>query len=350
MKTKTLFFTTILALATTFGFATVLTVSNHALGGSQYNDLQSAYDAAEDGDTLIMEGTNVNYIWNRTVDWDKSLTVIGAGFNANKPLFRKTFIESSHTSYRIQIGSNGSGSSFYGIVYKTGIGQAGATNDLTFEDCEFQEYFNTGNEITTNLIFRNCIFNDNNGYNMILGNGAAIAVLVSNCVFDGYIHGNNSLENILVVDHCLFLRSGSTGAFYDVKNASISNSIFMNTIPDGTSSCQYMNNICRVEGTFPPEGNSGSNNISNTDPMLVDYTFDQYYNNSHDYALQPGSPCIGTGVGGVDIGVHGGTSMFSEYGEPLIAPVVRYIQINNTTVLPNGTLEVNVSASKPEVD
>lgn len=41
-------------------FATVHTVSNDAAGGAQYSSLQAAYNAATNGDTLLLEGTNID--------------------------------------------------------------------------------------------------------------------------------------------------------------------------------------------------------------------------------------------------------------------------------------------------
>jgi hypothetical protein len=63
--------------------------------------------------------------------------------------------------------------------------------------------------------------------------------------------------------------------------------------------------------------------------------------------VQAGSVAIGNGSDLTDIGVHGGTSNFNESGEVLIAPIMRLLVINNTNVQPNGTLNVQVNATKP---
>jgi hypothetical protein len=178
-----------------------------------------------------------------------------------------------------------------------------------------------------------------------LGNTAVTSVAIFNCVFDGRIVGSNNSLNVLMVDHNLFL--SNSNAFENVNTATISNSIFMNVYPTSTTNCTYMNNICRVAGTLPPAGNSGSSNIENSDPLLVSYTINSFYNPVHDYDIQAGSPCALAGADGTDIGVHGGTSKFSEYGEPLIAPVMRSVVITTPVVAPNGTLNVDVTASKP---
>ena len=45
---------------------------------------------------------------------------------------------------------------------------------------------------------------------------------------------------------------------------------------------------------------------------------------------------------GTDIGVHGGNSGFSRFGEVLHNPIVRSMNIQNTTVAPGGSLDVDV--------
>ena len=325
--------------------ATVLTVSNDPLGGAQYSDLQSAYSAASNGDTLILEGTNLVYRLSYTY-WDKSLIVIGEGFNTNKDNFKRTIIYWTDGYGNLRMGSSGSGSSFYGIVFTDQIAITGSMSNVTFEDCEFQLYINTENNTVTNFTFRNCIFGRDNTDDFLLASSASTTISFLNCVFDGKIEGYSNSLNTLLVDHCLFL-STSTGHFSGIVNASITNCVFMNYFPSGTSGCNYLNNICAVAGTFPPVGNTGSGNIDDTDPLLVSYTSGSLYDPSQDYHLQGGSPCISAGSDGTDIGIHGGTAKFSETGEALVAPVVRSFYINNVTVAPNGTLNVDVSASKP---
>lgn len=343
MKTKILILVSCFILTTSMTFAATLTVSNHPLGGSQYNDLYAAHNAAANGDTLIVEGTDIIYYLN--FNWNKSLTVIGSGFNTNKQRFKKTNFVTYYGS-EIKLASGSAGSSFYGILFTNRVEIIeNNANNLTFEDCEFKYSLITNNHICNNLVIRNCIFNADNTHNLVLPGTASSTVLVSNCVFDGFIGGHNNTTGAYIFENCLFL--STVRIFNGVQYASISNCIFMNYFPGGTTNCIYLNNICRVAGTFPPSGNTGSGNIENTDPALVTYTFNGLYSTTHDYHLQTGSPCTAAGVGGTDIGVHGGTAKFSEYGEPLIAPVVRSMQINNTTVTPNETMNVDISASKP---
>lgn len=351
MKTKALFFVTVFLALSLAGFATVYTVSNNSSGGSQYSSLLAAYNGAVNGDTLIMEGTNIAYSLPHYFHWNKSLTVIGAGFNTDKQLFKKTIItEGQDWWLYFELASGSAGSSFYGIAFSSPVDFVENASNITFENCEFQQSLRTNNVNCNNLIIRNCIFNPDNGENINLPSTASSNILLINCVFDGYIVGNNNTTSNLIIENCLFLSTYTGDLLPGINNASISNCIFMNKFPSGTTNCIYLNNICRVAGTLPPNGNTGSGNIENADPQLVSYAFDTFYDPTHDYDILAGSPCELTGSDGTDIGIHGGTSKFSEQGEPLIAPVVRSVEINNTVVAPNGTLSVDVSASKPAED
>ncbi|HJW30299.1 MAG TPA: hypothetical protein VJ508_13800, partial [Saprospiraceae bacterium] len=79
-----------LFLMSNASFATVRTVSNHPLGGSQFATLDAAYNAAVNGDTLLLEGTNL--IYTKASAWAKALVVIGQGINTSKTNFKKTII------------------------------------------------------------------------------------------------------------------------------------------------------------------------------------------------------------------------------------------------------------------
>src|SRR5688572_32818164 len=105
----------IIAINVTNG--TVLTVSNDQAGGGQFNSLHAAYSAATNGDTLHLEGTNVSYFLGCGTFWEKSLTVIGIGFNPQKQNPRLTLIRNTdcHSCLHLRPGANGS--KFYGIVF-----------------------------------------------------------------------------------------------------------------------------------------------------------------------------------------------------------------------------------------
>ncbi len=351
MKTKVTFIAAIILFASFTSMAAVFTVSNSPLGGAQYSSLDAAYNAANNGDTLILEGTNIEY-YLASASWNKQLTVIGGGLNTNKENFKKTYIRNNNGWGEFRLGT-ASGSSFHGISYTRPVGLSQPVSNISFENCEFIDSwygkgFITFNFAISGMAFRNCIFGQDNGTNLELGSSAVANMSFFSCIFDGQIFGYNNDMNILLFDHCLFL--GTNTPFDNLNTATISNSIFMNAYPTSITNGTFLNNICRVAGTLPPAGNPGSGNIENTDPLLVSYTLNSFYSTSHDYDIQAGSPCELAGSDGTDIGVHGGASNFSEQGEPLIAPVVRSVLITTPVVSANGTLSVDVSASKPAED
>ncbi len=133
----------LLAIATITSFATVRTVSNSPFGGAQYSTLLAAYNAANNGDTLHVEGTNVAYTLGQNGGWAKSLTVIGIGFNAVKQNPGKTFISLAHSvsqSGQFSMFAGGSGSSFYGINFTGIVSTVGGVSNVLFANCTFPSY------------------------------------------------------------------------------------------------------------------------------------------------------------------------------------------------------------------
>ena len=340
-------------------YAAVRTVSNHPAGGALYSNLEAAYNNSSNGDTLLIEGTDIPYFLPGcpAAPWVKSLTVIGIGFNPDKQIPKRAKIgtQGCASTFDFLITGSGSGSSFYGIEFTSGVGTSTTTalNNIVFEDCKFNVDFNFICTPTTNFAFRNCIFDGDNNANLLFGQcGTSATGIISNCVFDGYVSGNNSPLTAVVFEHCLFL-STTALPFTGVHYAIIKNNIFMNLFPDGTFYSTYENNLCRVAGTFPPSpanGNTASGNIEATDPLFVNTPAGSLYNTSHDYHLQAGSAAVGTGSDGTDLGVHGGFTGFSESGEVLINPIIRSMNILNTSVASNGTLNVQIHATKPDND
>ncbi len=337
--------------------AIVRTVSNNPAGGAQFATLQAAYTASANGDTLILEGTNLNYFINEY--WNKSLVVIGIGFNPQKQNALRSRISQAWPGGGVDmvgLQSSAGGSKFYGIEFTGTYGGVNiqlstATNNMLFENCKFNGFVTFAGLSANNWVFRNCIFDSNNALNVHLSVTTSFIfnILFTNCVFDGYVEGFNNPNVNFTFDHCLFLTTTTT-TFSNLQNATVRNSIFMNGFPCcGATNSTFLNNLSRIAGTFPPSGtgNTGSGNIAGVDPTFTTYTNGTLYTASYNYNLLPGSPAIGAGTLGADIGVHGGNSGFSRFGEVLHNPIVRSMIIQNATVSPGGTLEVDVVITKP---
>lgn len=324
--------------------ATVRTVSNNLQGGAQYTTLDAAYVASSNYDTIMVDGSNTVYEMGF---WSKPLVVIGEGFNTQK----ENFITTKFGKGSEGPGSGGgwvnvngsSGSKFYGIHF---VGDANSyvnglfcgTNVL-FENCLMDRLVIAGN----NALFTNCIF-----LQAMYVHGELTGVRFTNCIFNSVLGGNTSVAQNTIVDHSLFLTPATL--FISLAGLTIKNSIFMNSTDFiGITSSTFQNNICRLSATFPPAGNTnGGGNQLGVDPLFASYTFGNLYSASHDYHLQAGSAAVGAADDLTDIGLHGGSSNFSESGEVLIVPVVRSVNIINPIVEPGGTMNVQVQASKPK--
>ena len=101
----------------------------------------------------------------------------------------------------------------------------------------------------------------------------------------------------------------------------------------------YVNNAARLIALTLP-------NYGNLDPVFTTYPLGAFYSPSHSYNVTETVSLTGA-TDGTQLGVNGGTTKFNESGETLIIPIVRSLTINNTTVPPGGTINVKISASKP---
>ena len=189
--------------------ANTFTVSNDNSGGAQFSSLQGGLNAcsASGGDTLLLEGTNINYSFSGS--WSKPVVVIGIGFNPNKTNPKRSIIQING----LAIVNSGSASKFYGIEFNQGFVLSQAVGDLAFEDCLFDALFNINNNYAINFTFKNCIFsscptcNRNTGnFNLALDGIQNLNFLFTNCIFDGWIEGQlNTVSTVI----CLIL--GLTG-------------------------------------------------------------------------------------------------------------------------------------------
>lgn len=346
MKKSILVFAILTAIAVNTN-ATIRTVSNDPVGGAQYATLVAAYTAATTNDTLLIEGTNI--VHATPSPWAKQLVVMGIGFNPTKTSYRLSQISG------ITCNSSGNGSRFYGISFTASCNVNSIINNYTFSNCNFSGTFSINGFVgSSNLSFINCMFSS--GSNNFDGPGGASNysnILFTSCVFNGWIEGNSNTTGTLTVDHCLFLNSSL--CISSIRNSVISNSIFMNTTtPVNTNSgnLTLTNNLSRLNTVFPPtstySANTATGNITNSSTFnFVTYTPGNLYSIAHNYHLPAASPAIGAGTGGSDIGPHGSLTNFNETGEVLTLPIVRTLNINNTTVVTNGILNVQINASKP---
>lgn len=348
--------------------ATVRTVSNNPTNPAQYTSFAAAQTAAVNGDTIYILGSPFQY---PIISVTKRLVIIGAGHAPNNQFGQPTNL-SGIEFYHDAGPSNPSNSVITGIltnsVVMTGtlptnnirLFRSHIISNITLSSPGFADGW---------IIYNNIIGSINGGASGRTSSSPTNMVIANNFLLNGNsLNGFNS--NTVIVDHCLFL--GPNNLYY-VFNVIMTNNIFVrssgNLFNDQVVLCTFNNNLTNqttVGGggiftptntflaTFvaPPGGaNSGGGNIVGSDPQFISVSNFDSYVTTYNYRLLAGSPGHNAGTDGTDIGIYGGTYAFPSGGaagsgfdtSPLPPiPQVTSVNIQNATIQPNGSLNVQV--------
>jgi hypothetical protein len=339
--------------------ATVRTVSNDPARPAQFTTIEAAINGASPGDTLRIAGSSNEYMLPPTLFFN--LTFIGEG--ANNPNGQSTiFTRESPYSFtlgRLNSSLGSSGSSFHGIRFHPNVGIfldplfSGGTlatqtlDNIRFERCQFngvQIASGTTKQIS-NVLFRNCLFNSGS----ISVSGSFISnILITNCIFNpGSISGGSApLNGNLLIRNCLFLNH-TASRFVSISGVIVENCIFYKSEPTGAINSVFNNNITYLcnSNTIPYGTNAGSGNLINVNPLFMNYpALGANFEWTHNYGLQAGSPAIGTGSNGTNIGLTGGNAPFNNIPGNSRIPVVTGLTLPTSSVPVGGTLEINIQA------
>jgi hypothetical protein len=336
--------------------ATVRTVSNTTSNPGQYSTIEAAVVASSPGDTIYINGSATIYNAPSTVK--TNLTFIGAGHNPQKQNPLTTYIAGTFTAgtgYKLiglilqglnGNGSNGLGNVISGITIQrclfygdAGNGRIfapnvsiGALSNVLIEECLLfgngPEMFwaNNNDRVYSNLTMRNNIF----------------YLRTTSSVFDKM---SNASSGILF-DHNIFISPGTSfpvfkaGFSSGTAGISFTNNIFQNTTATiGSSVFSYLNNFSTLENL---NINGGANNLQGASPQFVNYPGGEF-SYTHNYNLAAGSPCIGTGSNGNDMGIYAGAAPFHWDGVASI-PQVTLMNIAGTQVQQGGSINVSFQA------
>lgn len=318
----------VLALvATHAGLAqTIRRVNNSGLtvaGVNIYTTLQAAHDAASSGDIIYLEPTGISY---GDLNCVRPLTIIGNGYfldqNPGLQLDLRTALAGT-----ITFGNGSGGSRITGCVVSSI--NVGASN-ITVERNNISGYTTIGyNPSIGYVTVSGIVFRQNyNGYVSINPSGSTTVSnvnITNNIFYNGSITNSGSLSrmsNILISNNVVGTLTGTSGYAIDVDNAVIKNNILTYT-GTGTS--------------FTPRNNAYSYNISGNTAFgtangnqqnVAPSTLFVGGTASTDgaFQLRTGSPAIGTGESGTDVGAFGGTLPYRIAGIPNVPSIYQYNQ------------------------
>jgi hypothetical protein len=289
-----------------------------------------------------------------TITISKVLTIIGPGHKPNK--FPATTAEFG----LIGISPSLVGIRIYGIkctgIYNSAFGSG---------------VFDVDNLILENIFCNGPILINNQCENIIIRGSILSSITMQNANSDNiiiehnYFMGNSPLTSFGGVGQKLVLQNIFAGAGTWTLSDAIRNTLFVNNIFYGITANTgtgtqidnvYNNNLSfghNTDNTLPPTGQGGMGNLVNVDPQFVNAQLPNQsptpFNYARNYRLQPGSPAIGAGSAGKDIGIYTPGVDFSMTGEPL-RPQTILLNLEPITIPAGGSTNVNFTARKSTVN
>lgn len=326
MKTNT--FTLVMILAICFAYinvsATVWRVNATPNSSANYATIQAAHDAATtlNNDTLYLEGSTYAA---GGLSLSKKLTIIGNGYFLGQNPETQYNLQPSIFSYYVYCYAGSEGSKFIGCTFQYSVYLY--TNNLTFE----RNHFPYGNSNAmyaqancSDILILNNYFENYFGYTSLYFTYTHSNIHVANNYFNGYVTVSTNFSGIF-----------ANNIFYypiTIYNSTLVNNIALSSAT--LSNCISTYNI--GNSTQFGDQNGNQQNIAQAD-IFVGAT-----GNSTDgqWQLKVGSPAIGAGESGVDIGMFGGETPYKLSGLPPI-PAIYSLDAQS---LPSNTLNVNLKA------
>lgn len=310
---------------------TIYTADNNAgaIGGVNTftgpTALTDAIAAAAAGDIIHVVRSSTNY-GAQTID--KQLTIYGIGLNPDTDGNERSRVITINIEDPVASGTRISGLRINQLNLG---GTAGNVSNLFIENNVILAIQHTTNTTTlSNVIIRNNVIGSN--YSTIEEKIDLLAGAISNIIIANNViyttnssgnHGAVTASNGTSVENNLFVGNGNPGyfSFENFHGNSVKNNIFYGLRPTGVSGFTnntFENNLSfstGADGFSGTNGNLSINNLTAQDPTMTNVPLNAAIDfSTFDPTLQTGSPAIGSGEGGTDMGVLGGTSPMSLEG------------------------------------
>jgi len=256
---------------------------------AQFNNFPAAYAAASNGDTILLAGSPSSYT---TATIYKRLNIVGPGYLLSENAIPGLSTNSARLTIDLRkdvLQGDASGSVITGVGIVNSYVSSGVTG-VRFEKCS--------GTITTDspCVVKGCDLGE------AAFRSGSQGSLISNCLLGSlYLRTTN-----LSATHCV------VKSYYEaVPNSSISNSIFTVTPQSSLSTAGSITNCLSIAGAFLPAGGGNING-----PVVIGNVFLNTGSDDAKWQLAPGSPAIGTGTGGSNMGAFGGATPYVLSGVP----------------------------------
>jgi hypothetical protein len=354
---KTIFTLTTICFLAISASATIRRVnpSPGIAGANVYTTVQLAVTAAVANDTIQIEPYGVSQsTYSENITITKKLVFLGAGYNLTNnqlvsPPARKDWCQLNSITF-----NNGSAnSSVIGLVVNvvyvyapnititrciTNVQLGKSTNTISAA-------FSYGNNASITRCWLTNISGLNSG-----SPDVTTGAFISNNIIYGAV---NNFFNAIIKNNFMFMVSSIGNYHYNVDNSSMTNNIYEGIMHNSTiypiediatcSGNSYGYNLVTSYNLLPVgNGNINGADISSifTDNNVFNYQT-QYLQMEQGIDLAPGSPAIGTGSGGIDMGPLGGTTPYLKSGLPPYPIITSAVNSG----LGNATVPLNVNVS-----
>ena len=341
-----------------YSYATVRTVSNNPGLVAQYSTIQAAVNASSVGDTIYVQGSNIQYAGFTIAD--KRLTVIGPGW---APVQNFAPFQASVADITIS-GTNSSNTEIQGmeVMSTVSVSSSSIPNNLRFirNHLHSSVYIYNGNNSFSGYIFEGNWFD---GGSISAAPGCSYTnFLFKNNIFYAMYSGGNvaglyNCVNVLFDHNLWYGPSSGTGACFgsNCRGLMITNNIFVRRDAAANNTLStFNNNITFNAGVNNPwavNGNTGTpgTNIENQDPQMVSESAVNSGTDNPllDFTIAAG-PANNAASDGKDIGLLYDASGELNWANSRMSrlPFVYSMNITNPNIPVGGTLSVQVEARK----
>ncbi|MCO5229889.1 MAG: hypothetical protein M9958_01905 [Chitinophagales bacterium] len=349
MRKFTLLFILVLIASTSFAQG-IFTVNNNIGASANFDNLQTAVNDVPANSILLVHGSALSY---GEVVVRKPLSIIGTGYfiGSNQAPYTQANIGTAQLQ-KLTISAGSNGSLVSGLTITSNLNIDSTSNVTISRNYIVPDIIATVVANSSNILFTQ---NFSNSAMSI----QSTSITISNNIFvlmkkDGglgypFSFELNNSTNATFTNN-IFDRLNSGSSILKLPNGSTTN--FSNNIHLSKEK-REISTIC---GSCPTGSLVATNNISsdsifrNTNNAIINQSIESIfpqYNSSNSsldsrYVLTSGSPAIGAGVGGIDVGVFAGTNSYVLSGIPFI-PNIYGLEVPDIGTTGSG-LKIRVKA------